>query len=456
MKRNRSPWIHQLDHSRTLTRLAKDIETDVTIIGAGIAGVASAFFALKYTDKRVVMAERFKLAHGATGHNAGQVVSYFERGFASLVREFGLDAAAAGEKAIVDAWTLLDEMYNDAKLDIPFSRFTGHGGLTSFHHVKWHLEANLLRRKAGIESRELLISKDAPFARAIPVEYDGLYAIVPQAKIHELLETSMPGFLGVISFQKGVVNSALFCQEVVSYLSKTYGDRFTLYEHTPVRKVILHKEHAVLDAETHVIDTGRVVLCTNGFENIHIINDAGLEIDAKYHHLVRGKVSYMSGYLETLNKPPMAISYYTDPVASAKSNYFYLTRRPYEYEKGRHHNLVCIGGLEYDPAEGEEYDFEADFPEHAERELDSFIRTVYDLKPNHTIEYAFTWHGLMGYTRNGVRLIGPEPQNTVLLYNLGCNGIGILPSIHGGRTIARHLAGENVGKTIFDVPKRIS
>lgn len=454
MKRNHSPWIHQLDHERPHARLSSDLSTDVAIIGAGIAGVSTAFFILKHTDKKVVMLERFKLAHGATGHNAGQVVSYFERGFASLAREFGLKRAADAENAVVGAWDLIDEMYSDAGLDIPFSRFIGHGGLSSFQQVKTHLEANKLRRDAGVASRTLLISESAPFAKAIPAEYEGIYKLAPQEQINELLETHMSGFLAVISFQKGVVNSALFCQEVVLYLLQKYPDRFSLFEHTPVHKVILHKEHAVLDADKHVVDAAHVVLCTNGFESLHIINEAGLEIDAKYHHLVRGKVGYMSGYLEKLNKPPIAISYYTEPIAGIENDYFYLTRRPYEYEKGHHHNLISVGGPEYDPEEGEAYNFEDGFPEEAGAKIDEFVRIVYDVEPNRKIEYAFTWHGLMGYTRNGVRLIGPEPQNPILLYNLGCNGVGILPSVHGGRVIARHIAGERLPKTVFDVPAR--
>lgn len=454
MKKNISPWIQQLDHARPHARLHGDIATDIAVIGAGIAGVATAFFTLKYTDKKVVLIDRFKLAHGATGHNAGQVVSYFERGFASLAREFGLQAAADAESAIVSGWGLMDEMYTDAGLDIPFSRFVGHGGLSSFQQVKWHLEANKLRKEAGVQSRDLLISEEAAFAKAIPSQYDGIYRLVPQATINDLLETKMPGFLAVISFQKGVVNSALFCQEIVLYLQRAYPDRFSLYEHTPVHKIILHKEHAILDAEKHIVDAARVVLCTNGFETIHIINEAGLEIDAKFHHLVQGKVGYMSGYLENMNKPPIAISYYTEPTASMESDYFYLTRRPYEYESGRPHNLISIGGPVYDPEEGEAYDYEKGFPEESERKIDEFVRKIYALEPNTKMEYIFTWHGLMGYTRNGVRLIGPEPQNQVLLYNLGCNGIGILPSVFGGRHIARHLAGEKVGRTIFDVPRR--
>lgn len=456
MKKNNSPWLHQLDHARSHARLSEDVETDVAIIGAGIAGIATAFFTLKYTEKKVTMIERALLAHGATGHNAGQVVSYFERGFASLVQEFGLAAAAEAEKAIVDSWELLDEMYSDAGLDIPFSRFLGHAGLTSVQQVEWHLEANCLRREAGIPCRRLFISEDAPFVTTFPKKYEGIYSIVPQAQINQLLETDMPGFVGVMSFQKGVVNSALFCQEVMVYLLKQYPERFALYEHTPVHKVILHETDAVIDADTHVVTAGKVVLCTNGFESLHIINESGLEIDAKFHHLIQGRVGYMSGYLEAMNKPPIAISYYIDPVAGMENDYVYLTRRPYEYEKGVQHNLVCVAGSSFMLDEDMQYRLEDEIPETVEKKIDQFVRNIYNLTPEEKIEYKFTWHGLMGYTKNGVRLVGPEPQNPILLYNLGCNGIGILPSVFGGRRVARVLAGEEVTPMIFDVPKRTS
>ncbi len=382
MRENRSPWLHQLDASRAPLPLARDIETDVAIIGAGIAGISTAFFALKYTDKKVVVVERSLLAHGATGYNAGQVVSYFERGFASLVKEFGLTAAADAERSIVGAWELMDEMYTDAGLDIPFSRFLGHGGLTSFQQVKWHLEANALRRKAGIDTRQLLISDDAPFIPAIPKSYTGAYELVPQKRIQELLETNAPEFVGVISFQKGCVNSALFCEEIAQYLARKYKSRFALYEHTPVHKIVLHDEHALIDADMHTIDALRVVLCTNGFEDLHIINDAGLEIDAKFHHLISGRVGYMSGYLEKMDKQPIAISYYIDPIAGIENDYVYLTRRPFEYERGKQHNLVCVAGSSFALDDKKRYDKEAEFPAHVEARIDAFVRRMYNVAPN--------------------------------------------------------------------------
>ena len=455
MRKNLSPWLHQLNKERRTKKLDTDITIDVAIVGSGIAGVSTAFFTLKHTNNNVAIVERFKLAHGATGHNAGQVVSYFERGFTSLVDEFGLRMAAEGEGAIEDAWQQLDEIYREAELDIPFSKFLGHAGLTNYAQVLWHLKANMLRKKAGgLHERKILISDSADFVGDIPHEFRTLYTLVPKRHLMEVLETEMSEFVAVISHKKGCINSALFCQEVIAYLSKTYPSRFALYEHTPVHKLLLRSDHAILDAESNTVRATRVVLCTNGFEGLHILNETGLDIDAKYHHLIHGKVGYMSGYLETMNKEPAAMSYYVDPIVGIESAYFYLTRRPYEYETGKKHNLISVGGPEMDLEESTPYAFEDDFPDEAEEKIDEFVRKVYNIDPNKKIDYIFTWHGLMGYTKNGVRLIGPEPQNSVLLYNLGCNGVGILPSIHGGRKIAAFLDEAILPPSIFDVPLR--
>ena len=52
-----------------------------------------------------------------------------------------------------------------------------------------------------------------------------------------------------------------------------------------------------------------------------------------------------------------------------------------------------------------------------------------------------------------VRVVGAHPRHPSLLYNLGCNGVGFLPSIVGGERIAGILAGERLGPSIFD-PRR--
>ncbi len=459
MKRNHSPWLYQLKKDRESKKLTRDIETDVVVVGAGIAGVSTAFFVLKHTDKRVVLVDRFKLAHGATGHNAGQITSYFERGFASIAEEFGLEMAAEGQRAVEDAWELLDEMYTDAGLNIPLSRFIGHAGLSTFDQVNFHLKNNHMRKRGGLNIETIRIADNAPFAAEISGHYAGLYTFVPHKEILDLLETESKEYVASLSYQKGCANSALLCQEVISFLASRYADRFSFYEHTPIEKVILKKTGALLDASEHEIMAGHVILCTNGFAGVTIINEGGLGINAKFHHLIHGTVGYMSGYLETMNKPPIAVSYFPQMPAmtgydeESGDPYYYLTRRPYEYEGTRDVNLISIGGPELRLEDASVYGSDSEYPDDVISTIDAFVKKTYDTDPNKKIDYVFTWHGLMGYTRNGVRLIGAEPANGVLMYNLGCNGVGILPSICGSKRIARLLAGETLGPSIFDIPQ---
>jgi glycine/D-amino acid oxidase-like deaminating enzyme len=84
----------------------------------------------------------------------------------------------------------------------------------------------------------------------------------------------------------------------------------------------------------------------------------------------------------------------------------------------------------------------------AELDRDGLPLTGSDRAPG--TAYPYTWHGLMGYTPGRLRVIGADPRNPVLLYNLGCNGVGFLPSVMGGHRVARLLAGEALGPSIFD------
>jgi glycine/D-amino acid oxidase-like deaminating enzyme len=452
MRINKSPWIHQLDHERKIVTLDRDLDTDVAIVGAGIAGVSTAFFTLKYTNKRVVLIDQHKMAHGATGHNAGQVIARFERPLAKLVHEFGFEKTKDAILDLHSGWILLDEMYTDANLNILFSRINGVRGFSDLHQVILAIKDIEIEKLSGITVKEMLINEKAPFIDKIPKTLSPFYKLVPHKQIIEMLETDDMEFQAVVSEQAACVNSALFCQEVVSYLLQKYPNRFQLYENTPIIKVVLKKNHALLDAGKHFIDVEKVILCTNGFESLEIFNEGGLAIDKKFHHLVNGRVGYMSGYLENFNKNAAAISFYVegnDPFNDNPDPYFYLTRRQHELED-RSHNLICVGGPEVEIPDRKEYIRDYDYSEKYQKEINNFIKEVYDPDPNKKIDYQFTWHGLMGYTPNRIRLIGVEPKNPVLLYNLGCNGIGIIPSVFGGKRISKILAGEKMRPSIFD------
>ncbi len=452
----RSPWLHQLKRTRPVQSLDRTHKVNVAIVGGGIAGIVSAYFILRHTKYSVLVVEGDKVAHGATGHNAGQVTSYFERPFGSLVEEFGLELASKGQGAIESAWDLLEEIRKDAQLKVPVWRFTGYAGCTNLDQVLLDLKDNALRAAGGLLVERIYISGEDVKEDQIPLEYRHLCQFVPREYIRSLLETKDESFIAAICYDKGCMNSAVFTEELVEYLVTHHSDRFSIHEMTPISKVELQADGAMLyTAKEHAIHAKHVLLCTNGFKTITIKNNAGPDIDTEFHHTVRGKVSYMAGFLEPMDRPPTAISYYTEKGANPEDPYFYLTRRPFDLSNQATpenivKNLLCVGGLDEWWEEIHKYNREHPFKKRELQKFENFLKDTYQYYTEYREEELFVWHGLMGYTTNRVRLVGPEPCNPVLMYNLGCNGVGLLPSIYGGRRIADILAGKEVEKSIFD------
>lgn len=452
MKTNRSPWIHQLHNRRTVQKLDHDYTAGIAVIGAGIAGVSTAFQILHETDQSVVIIEAKKLAHGATGHNAGQLTNYFEKPYADIVAEFGVQLAAEAATSIEeDAWGILRSMYARAGCTSRISEFMGYDGLPSRAHIDRALETNRLRKQGDIEPHPLWIS-DVEYYDALSPDDKKLATLVAPDRIQTALETTRTDFIGCLVLHKGCGNSAKLSEEIVEYLERAFPDRFAIFEHTPVHKVVLHDDHVLLDTGSYTVTAERVVLCTNGFEHFDILSTrSGLAIDTSFHYNVAGQTGTMAAYLDRPGMEPTAVSYYEGTPKSFDDNeeYFYMTRRHYDLDAATTASLVCVGGpVTYLP-EVAIYDRDNPVNEVHHESIDDFIRRTY--RPAGDLEYYFTWHGLMGYTRNGIRMVGADPRDAKLVYNLGCNGVGLLPSIFGAYRIARILAGDVPPPSIFDI-----
>lgn len=443
---NNSPWIVQLNRSRPAEPLEQNLDTDTVVIGGGIAGVTTAYFLLTKTDKRVVLLEANKIAHGATGHNAGQISSYYEKSLSELVERFGQEKAVHAQRIIEeDARTLLGQIFNHAQLTTPRSEFIGYNACASEEHIYTYLEEWNLRRELGMTLRPFYISREWLHTYPLSSKYTHLYTPIAQHDLLTLLETDNQLYIGAAPFLSGCTNSALFSEELVGYLLATYKDRFVLKEYTPVSKVVLNTDDVLIEAGPNTVSAQEVVLCTNGFEFLNIVHTEGEDIDKTFHDTIEGIVGYMGAYTEPLSRMPFA-GCYANPDEPVGELYYYVTRRPFEDTTKQKHNLVCIGGPEsYIPDRGT-YDAKKEYPLDVSDGIETFMLQTY--KTHTPLQYK--WHGLMGYTKSGVRLIGREPKNKNLLYNLGCNGVGILTSVYGAERIARIIGGEEVEETIFD------
>lgn len=442
-----SPWLEQLKADRPHFHLDSEVECDVAIVGAGIAGVATAYQILKETNSTVLLLEAGRIAHGATGRNAGQLVSYFERPLPDIARAFGTEMAVAGQVHVESAWGILEDIMRDCNLKTPLNRCAGYAGLTSLKQILEHLEEHDIRVKAGLQDEPMLMRVGDKLMDEIPLNLRSYILEVPHSTILNALTTDDPAFIAMTTSKKGCMNGALLCEELVAWMDEHFGDRLRIAEHLPLVRLVLGKNEAVLETSGPDINAKRVVLCTNGFENFEIINNAGEEIDTSFHESVEGTIGYMTGYLDEPGQNAMAVSYHRN--RDYHEPYHYLTRRPYEHTEHGSKTLLCLGGPERYLPDRAIYDPMIDPPADIAEELDRVLRTSYrDLAP--VAKRTFLWQGLMGYTPNYIRRIGFEPKNKVLLYNLGCNGVGMLPSIYGAKRVTQLLMGVELPPSIFD------
>jgi glycine/D-amino acid oxidase-like deaminating enzyme len=444
---SRSPWIAQLAPDGPPRPLGGDAHTDVVIVGAGIAGVATAFFTLRTTAHRVLLMERDRVGRGATGRNAGQLTTYFERPLCDIADEFGTELAAEAQGGFDDAHDLLDLVVAESGASVRVERFPGHMGMFNLHHVLVHLRSNLIRRQGGLRLETCLVSDEAEFASDIPAGFEGIYSLVPQARVRELLETRDDRYRAVLSDRKGCVNSGLLVQQVLAHLERHYPEPFRYVDRTGVDRVVVREGRVVVHARGHTVASSQVVMCTNGFVDHVIADEAGEPIRLSTDQSVTGRVAYMTAFVDQ-PRTPAAMSYIRNTTIGGDTAYVYVTRRTYDRSDSTV-TLTCMGGPEY-PFHKETYDPDTPFPGMLLNIMDEQVRPFAQPARPPRLAYDFQWHGLMGYNEGGVRVVGAHPRHPRLLYNLGCNGVGFLPSIYGGERVARLLAGEHLRPSIFD------
>lgn len=464
-----SPWLAELERHRPLEQLTAYHETDVVVIGGGIAGTITAAFTLLDTSLRVTLIEAGKIGHGATGRNAGQMLTEFERPLAELVTEYGFEEVKVGVRAVETAWKLLETLQEKLSLKTPITHAPGYDGFADQQAMLEALENLYWKREIGVFWSEMRIAKQGMDLRTIPERFSGLWVEDTQSSILADLETHDLAYFALCQTKLACTNSAQLSEEIVGTLLKRFCGRFRLFERSPVQELYLAGEGVTLLVNQYHVKAKQVVLCTNGFERFKIFHHRGVDVNDQVHRDIRGTVSFMQAYVVPAFIPIKGMSYYSssqtapadDP--SGGDTFVYLTRRPFRPRQGSLEGLVCVGGPETSLPEEKIYDPEEHLPKRIRQEFDEFLHGTPLGAHADAHHPAFEWHGLMGYTNGRVRCVGREPCYANLLYNLGCNGIGIMTSIYGGKRIAGLLVDKDDGAHLFnpklrscDVPKKSS
>ena len=139
--------------------LDKDIKTDVLVIGAGIAGILTAYM-LRENGKEVVLIDKDEVCSGNTKNTTAKITSQHDLIYDKLISEFGLDMAKQYAKANELAIEKYEKIIKERKIDCEFEKHSAYVySLNEVDKIKKEVEA---ANKLGI-SAEFVQNTNLPF-----------------------------------------------------------------------------------------------------------------------------------------------------------------------------------------------------------------------------------------------------------------------------------------------------
>ncbi len=139
--------------------LNKDIKTDVLVIGAGIAGILTAYM-LKQKGREVVVIDAAEIASGNTKNTTAKITSQHDLIYSKLITEFGEGKARQYAKANELAIKKYKEIIEDRRIECDFEEKPAY--VYSLNEVEVLKEEAEAAKKLGIDA-EFVQEANLPF-----------------------------------------------------------------------------------------------------------------------------------------------------------------------------------------------------------------------------------------------------------------------------------------------------
>jgi glycine/D-amino acid oxidase-like deaminating enzyme len=421
-----SPWIMEMDDGLRFPALDHDLEADVVIVGGGIAGMSTAYFLAERSDLRIALLERDRIGQGSSGRNAGQGLAVMERSFADLLNDHEGGHIADILNQLESGHVLLRELCREVDHrpePIESLVWTGLSGIDEITDALIELE---LRQRFKAPMHSLVVAEEVAGRLRIHHSIKDLVSTEKARWLQNVLHTK-DDYLAAFASQVSLVNSGKLCQSIARYLFRKHLGRIGIFEGSAVERIDGGPGPKAWLRE-HAASARAVVLCTNGYPVPLMSSGARPKATTSLKQYLASMVAYEP----TDRQSPGAYIYYHEEGDPREEPYFYFTRRPFDVT-GK--DLVAVGGPQVQVVG--DLDPEVELPDGVYGRIDDFVeRSSLDPLRNGK---ARCWNGLMGYTSDGLRLVGPDHEVEGLWYNLGCNGVGLLPSLVEGRKVARQL-----------------
>ncbi|OUR96873.1 hypothetical protein A9Q84_11085 [Halobacteriovorax marinus] len=348
---------------------------DVVVIGAGIAGISTAYWLLREdAGLKIALVEKGEIGDGATGRNAGFITCGSVEHFNRLLEKHG-------EKEALEIWRFSEK--NLSLLE---------------EHIIGDDHANLQFEKKGSFS---LASTEVEF-NELKNSYKLMTELGIDVEVLELedIETRLQakGFLGGIKYVGDASIHPMKLIEKINALNLK-DDNFTLLENSEVFDIEQAGENKIVRTKKGALETPIVIMATNGYSPL-------------LHDFFKDKIYPTRGQILA-----------TEPVERFMEGPCYANF-VLDYFRQLPSGELVIGGfrqLQKDAEIGYSDETSDVIQEALEAFLVKHVPKVKDAKITHR------WSGIMGFSVDGQPMVGaiPTDQQIYFLGGFTAHGLGL-------------------------------
>lgn len=338
-------------------------ETEFLVVGGGLVGCAAAWFASQ-AGRQVTITEMRDLALGASGRNAGFMITGLDAYYHHAIERYGAEATR--------------ELY----------------ALSQRTHAIWH--EVIARHPHDVRFERcgsMLLAESEAEADDLHLAYAAMRADNLSPVFHEGDPLGRGYFGGIEQPQDGSVQPVELTRAIFSDSGAELIDNNELY-----RIEQQADDHVLVYTRKFIFRAQHVILCTNAYSPLIDPYFVGKIIPTRAQVLAT----------EPLDKPAIATCGYSD--------YGFM------YYRMTFDGRLLIGGgrkqnklLENDTTEDRTNDA-------VQGVLDNYLRTWF---PDVTAPVSRRWSGIMGFTPDGLPIVGTLPEKPRVGFAVGFNGHGL-------------------------------
>ncbi len=405
-----SYWEDTTNENFNLNKLAKDIKSDVAIIGGGYTGLLCAINLIENYNLDVILLEAGKLGWGASSRNGGFCAfPPTKTNLKNLQKIYGKDETKKFFRNSVDGSNYTKSIIKNYNIDCDV---TGDSNFILAHHPN---KFKQIREQAEIYKSEFGIETE----------------IHSKEEFDKIGHTGTEQF-GALSYKPGfAINPLKFVNGIARYaLSK----KLKIYDHSLVSKIEKNNNSYTLRTREGSVNTKKIVVATNGFYQEGLVPQMNSRILPVISNII---------VTRKLSKNEIDLHNFKtySPIMNTKNLLYYYRKLP--------DNRILFG------TRG---DFIGSDQSNLNRskKMEKFFKNIFPDWSKISIDYS--WRGFIAMSQKLTPSIG-KIENEEIYYGFGYHGVGVSTAPWTGMQLSKLVFSSNskdlnISKIYKGLPKK--